>query len=324
MMETWLTSFEEMSGALGMGGLATLGVDPEQFEALHGVGFSFGFDPQGIRFDFVTTYDKGALPEGLSATASPNKAIEHVPADTLLYFSGANLGGVIKSFVDIAMAQPGMGMEDVEESLQMMESQLGLKLDDLYEALSGEYSLAVTHDAAGIMGDPSVPVGALIQIENKKEETFKQLMSIAGLALMGSEAGMLDTAEIGGVSVTLVNGPTGEPMVGWGLSDDFFALGTSRGLLETAFDGGDKLADDATFKAAIAPLPTKNTGYFYANVAGGMDLLYQAMSPWEQESFDREGRAILAPIKAIGGASEPMGREKDSASGTLFVLMEGE
>ena len=74
------------------------------------------------------------------------------------------------------LTQPELELEDFGESLEMLESQLGFKLDDIYEALSGEFSLAVSYEAAGIMGDPSVPIGVLLQLENKKPETFKQLM----------------------------------------------------------------------------------------------------------------------------------------------------
>jgi hypothetical protein len=135
---------------------------------------------------------------------------------------------------------------------------------------------------------------------------------------------MVDTVEIGDVSVTLVKGPTGEPIVGWGLSKEFFALGTSQKLLETAFDGGAKLADDPTFKAVTAALPEDNAGYFYLNLAQGMDVVYQAMSGWEQEDFDREARPVLEPIKALGAASQPVSRDKDTASTTLFLLLEGQ
>jgi hypothetical protein len=318
-------AFAEMSAEMDASEKAALdAMDLEQLRAFQGGGFSFGFDANGIRFDAASVYDKDALPEAIPATASPNKAIEHTPADALMYLSGANLGGIVKSVMDLVMTQPGMEMEDVTESLEMLETQLGIKLDDLYEALSGEFSVAITYDASGIMGDPSMPVGALVLIENKKEEFFKQLMSIAGLALLGGDSDMVDTVEIGDVSVTLIKGPMGEPMVGWGLSDEFFALGTSQGLLETAFDGGDKLADDPTFKAVTAVLPKDNAGYFYLNVAQGMDVLYQAMSGWEQEEFDREARPVLAPIKALGAASQPVSRDQDTSTATLYILLEGQ
>jgi hypothetical protein len=220
------------------------------------------------------------------------------------------------------MGMPEMGAEDVEESIAMMEAQLGIELDDLYEALSGEYSLALTYEAAGLAGDPSMPIGLLLQFENKDEATFKQLMSLAGMALAGQGGGMeLETGTINDVSVTSLVGPNGEPLVGWGLSDEFFALGTSQGLLEMAFEGGDSLADDATFQAAMAPLPEETGGYFYLKVAGTLEIVYQALSPYEQEGFE-EARDILGPIKAISSASEPMSREKDSASATVFILLE--
>ena len=105
------------------------------------------------------------------------------------------------------------------------------------------------------------------------------------------------------------------------MSDDFFALATSRELIETAFDGGAKLSADATFKAATALLPKENTGYFYLDVAQTIEVIYQAMSRSDRASLD-EARPVLEPIKAIGGASEPTRRDKDIATGTLFILIE--
>ena len=325
MAEALSGSLEQMYSELGLGvaGLAELGTaNIEQVEAAQGVGFALGFDPQGIRFDFAYVYDKDALPETMLSTANPNRALEHAPAGTLIYVSGVDVGGVLKQLLEFAQAQPGAEMEDFDESMQMMEAQLGLKLDDIYEALSGEFSLAVTQSTAGLMGDTSAPIGLLLQLENKSPETFEQLTNLVALALMGSDDGSeLETIDVNGVSVTLLNDPLGRTWLGWGLSDDFFALATSRELIETAFNGGAKLGADATFKAATAPLPKENTGYFYLDVARTMEMVYQAMSRSDRASLD-EARPVLEPIKAIGGASEPMSRDKDIATGTLFILIE--
>ena len=319
-MDGLMGTLEEMSGAMNLAELGALGaLGPDQLTAVQGGGFAFGFDPNGIRFDAVSVYDKDALPEDLLTKVNPNEATRHAPADTLAYLSGIDLGGALSGLLDMLGTMPDMGVEDLQESMDMLEAQLGFEVDDLFTALSGEFSLALTQDAAGIMGDPSLPLGLLVQFENKDEATFKQLMSLVGMLTMGIDI-ELDTTTISDVSVTTVNGPTGEPMIGWGLSDDFFALGTSHGLLETTFGGGDVLADDANFKAAIAPLPSKNTGYFYLNVAGAMDIAYQMASAFEQDGME-EARSFLGPIKAISGASESVSREKGSASATFFILL---
>jgi hypothetical protein len=326
MMEAWLAGMEDMADLMGPESAAMLGMmDEAQFKAFKGAAFSFGFYPKGIRFDFASTYDADALPESMATTTSPNKILEYAPADALFYMGSVDFGATLEQLMTMAESQAGMGMEDFDESLQMLESQMGLKLEDIYEAFSGEYSLVLTKDALGLMGDPSMPLGALVQVENKKEAVFKQLTSLAGLALMGSGPDMLDTADVNGVEVTLVQGPTGEPMVGWGLSDKFFAMGTNQDLLEYAFGGGDaKLADSDVFKEATELLPKKNTGYFYLNVAESMNMAYEFMSPYEQEEYDQEGRPVLEPIKVIAGASEPPSREKGSASGTFVILLEAE
>jgi hypothetical protein len=321
LMETLMDSLEDAPnmGLSELGMMSTMGMD--QLDAFQGGGFSFGFDPQGIRFDVVSVYDKDALPESAFSQVVPNETLNHVPADTLIFLSSTGLGDGLKSILDMAASMPEMGAEDLEESMGMLEAQLGLKVDDIFNALSGEFSVALTRDS-GLLGDPSVPIGLLVQFENKDEDTFQQIMNLAGLAILSLGEGIeVDKSDIGDVTVTLVNGPDGAAMVGWGLSDDFFALGTSQSLLETAFEGGDTLADDETFKAATAPLPKKNSGYFYLNLADSLDLIYAMMSDYEKADFD-EARDVLGPIKAISAAGEPINREKDSSMSTFFILLE--
>ena len=84
MLEASFDFVEELSETPGMSELAGLGMlNPEQLEVFQGAGFSMGFDPKGIRFDFVSVYDKDGLTELMVTSASPNKAIDHTPANTL-------------------------------------------------------------------------------------------------------------------------------------------------------------------------------------------------------------------------------------------------
>jgi hypothetical protein len=321
LMETFMSALEdapdmgaselEMMGAMGM----------DQAEAFQGGGFSFGFEPNGIRFDAVSVYDKDALPEAALSEIVPNETLNHVPDDTLIFLSSTGLGSALQGILDMAASMPDAGAEDLDESMDMLESQLGLKMDDVFNALSGEFSLALTRDS-GLLGDPSIPMGLLVQFENKDPDTFEQIMNLAGLAILSlGEDIDVDESDIGEVSVTLVNGPDGTTMVGWGLSEEFFTLGTSQSLLEVAFEGGDTLADDETFKATTALLPKKNSGYAYMNLADSLDLIYMMMSDSEKADFD-EARDVLGPVKAIGAAGEPITREKDSSMSTFFILLE--
>jgi len=191
--------------------------------------------------------------------------------------------------------------------------------------LSGEFALAVTHDPAGLGGDPSAPVGVSVLLEAQDEEKFAKLIdSISTLAAM-SGGMQLGEESINDVAVkTIPNPETGDMIAGMGVGQGYFAVGTSQALLEAAFGGGGaKLADDAIYKAAIAPLPGKNSGIFFMNLDGLFTIIGEAMSPWERESFDKT-RPLFEPIKAISAAAEPYSKEQGSASGTFFILIESE
>jgi hypothetical protein len=299
--------------------------DPQQLRAIKGMGFSVGFEPNGLRVDFVSIFDEGALPESmLGMRASPNKAAGYVPASTLFYMSGGGLGDALQMMLDAITAMPDV-QPDFDEQMQMLTGMLGVSLDDLVEMLSGEFALAITHDPAGIGGDPSVPIGLGVLIEAREREKFETLLSQLSMLLgMGAEM-QFPTQEIGGVEVTTIPNPYGQGMIaGWGVGQDFFAFGTSQELLETAFGGGGaKLADDATYKAATAPLPDKTGGVFYMNLEKLFDVMAETMSPWEREDFD-QNRPLFAPIKALSAASEPYDRDKGWNLGTFFVLIESE
>jgi hypothetical protein len=319
-----------MDAVLDAAGPELADLPPELFnldmlEAFKGAGFSVGFEPNGLRIDYVVVYDQDALGESVLGTqASPNQAVGRVPASTLFYLSASGLGNVLQAGLDTIKAMPDQP-PDLEEQMQMLTAMLGVSVEDLIEMLSGEFALAVTHDPAGIAGDPSVPVGASFLIEAKDQGKFETLLrSLSGLLTLGAEM-ELPTQTINDVEVTVVQDPFTESMiVGWGVGKGFFALGTSQELLEAAFGGGPKLADDATYKAATAPLPKEKSGIFYVNVEGLLKIVVEAMGPWERESFDKEGRALLEPIKAISAAAEPLDKNKDSMSGTLFILIESE
>jgi len=299
--------------------------DPDSLKAFKGVGFSVGFESNGLRFDSVVVYDKTALPENMPGTqASSGKTAGRVPSSALLYLSSSGLGSVVQIGLDAIMAMPDQPA-DLDEQLSMVTAMLGVSVEDLIEMLSGEFGLAITHDSNGIAGDPSIPVGASFLIEAEDEAKFEQLLnSLATLLTFGAEM-EFPKETISGVEVMTVPDPsTGNLIVGWGVGEGYLAIGSSKELLEAAFGGGgETLSDAATYKAATEPLPENSAGVFFVNLEGLLKIVGEAMSPWDRESFD-QALPFFAPIKAISAAIETFDKDKDSASGTLFILIESE
>jgi hypothetical protein len=320
----YLESMMELAGPE----LAELPVDlfnPDQLEAVKGAGFSVGLESNGLRFDFVATYDKEALPEEMpGAQAGSGRSAGRVPASTLLYLSGSGLGSVIQMGLDAVQAMPDQP-EDLDEQLEMMTAMLGVSVEEMIDMLSGEFAIAVTHNPAGIGGDPSIPVGASFLIEAKDVEKFQRLInSVSSLLSLGAEM-EFPKETLNDVEVQTIPDPSsGNLMVGWGVGEGYFAIGTSTEMLEAAFGGGgEKLDATATYKAALEPLPEKTSGVFFVNLEGVLKIVVESMGERDRESFE-ETRPLLAPVKAISAAAEAVDKDKDSVSGTFFMLIENE
>jgi hypothetical protein len=298
--------------------------DPEQLRAIKGVGYSMGLEPNGLRMDFVAVYDGDAVPDNLlGAEAVSSETVGRVPSDALFYLSGSGLGNVVQMGLEAIQAMPEQP-EDLDEQLQMVTSLLGVSLDELIEMLSGEFAVVVGHEPAGIAGDPSVPLGLSFLLEAEDQEKFERLLnSVSTLLTFGSEM-EFPKETMNDVEVTMFTDPTsGNMVVGWGVGNGFFAIGTSQKLLEAAFGGGNgTLSDTDLYKSATDLLPKERAGLFFVNVEGLLGIVEEAMSPSERAEFDIY--PLFQSIKAISAASEPLVEGKDSASGTLFILVEGE
>lgn len=308
--------------------LAEMPVDlfnPEQLDALKGAGFSFGFEPNGLRVDFVSVYDQDAVPESpMMAQAIANIAAERVPADALFYVSGSGLGGMVQTMVDAIKAMPDQP-EDLDEQLQLLTAMLGVSFDELIEMLSGEFALAVLSDPAGLGGDPSMPIGVSFLLEAKDEAKFQSLLnSVSGLLKLSGEMDLTE-GTVAGVEVMMIPGFTSsDPIAGLGVGNGFFAIATNEDLLEAAF-GGDiaKLSQDPTYEAVLAQLPKEVSGILFLNMEEIMGIATQAMGPSDLDSFE-EAQSLLGPIKAVGAGMESISSDRDSASGTLFILVESD
>ena len=323
-MDAYAEMLTDMMSSPEMGEVSGL-VDVEQFKAFHGVGVAVNLVSNGLQMDVVATYDPELLPEALIAIpTNPHKTAARVPQETLIYASSTMLGYTVQTMLDTLATMPD-APEDFDESLTMLTSFLGLTQDELIEMLSGEMGLALTYEPAGLGGDPNVPIGLSFLLEASDADKFERLVNGITTLLTMSAGVTMEEETINGVTVsTLPNPDTGELLIGFGVGQEFLAVGTSEALLESAFGGGGAaLADDATYKAAIAPLPDANTGILFINVERTLDVLKAAMGPAEREGF-AEVEALLSPLKAISAATQPYSKGRDTVKGTFFVLIESE
>jgi hypothetical protein len=100
--------------------------------------------------------------------------------------------------------------------------------------------------------------------------------------------------------------------------NDLVVIATDAATLQTAEDSAS-LAENDRFETAIAPLPDKNHGYFYFDVAESYPLLVDVLGGFNDEDV----RPYLEGIQAISAAAAPMG-EDHVQHGTLYVVTNSE
>ena len=297
-----------------------------QIEGLRGLGAALRFTSDGACFDYVLAYDLKRLTptqrQIIQRPANPNKALQAVPSEAILYTSGQDLYAAWHQFREMMEAEDS----DFRRSLDELRYELGFDLeDDLLAWMTGEYALAFLYDRTGFLSDEDLPFGLLLLIEVKDRGLVERKMETIAEALVEEVFWGYKTFEkrrIGGVEMQIIE--TNDGTIGYGFVGDFLVIGTSERMLAAAVDAGDApLSADPVFRQAIAPLPSKNNGYFYLDVEQGMYVLYRTMSDWEKEDFDENARPYLEPIKAIAAAVQQPSKE-GMVSGTLFICLKAE
>ncbi|RMF29681.1 MAG: DUF3352 domain-containing protein [Chloroflexi bacterium] len=310
----------------GMAGPSTPGMDQmlEQAEALQAMALSLGFTPSGVRMDMVAVYDPAKLPEeALQAGPSSNKLLDRAPADTILYIPGMNLGTSMQTGLDMVRQSDPSTAEELDNALQMLREQLGLDLEEeLFPLLDGEFALVLFPDPQGLMGMPDVPLGMTLITEVSDEGKMTDVLGKLETILAAGGEVEIRQEQVGGRDVTFLYEPTGSPVLGFVVADGFFILSTSTDGMKTALEGGEVLSQAALFKAATAPLPKPNGGYFYFNLQEAIDTLEKTMGPADLEDFTQEVKPFLKPLKAIAAAGEPVSQGQEITTATLFFYIE--
>jgi hypothetical protein len=252
--------------------------------------FSVAAEDEGMRISgFV-----GA--EGEESTENVEHPIfEDLPASTIFAVGGEDFGGTAKELVNEA----GKESKQIQQGIGAAEAALGVTLDDLADALDGEFVLGLSADDAGLaslvggaagaaMGggtsglDPSklLSSGSLIlafeETGDTAETLGKALSSGAALAQaqVGKEATMGDfkaqTMTISGVPVTSA------------ANDDLSVIQVGKDVLGTW--GDESLGDSDAYKDAwkAADAPGESAGVFWLD-AGRIAKLVGVKSGDERE-----------------------------------------
>ncbi len=289
-----------------------------QMEGLEGIGMAVHLDSEGVLIESVVTFDPDKLPpetmESLRAEANAGRLIERVPADAVGFMSGQNLGAWWRNILASFQQNPDFAMQ-----LEDLERELGLRLnEELLGWQTGEYTLVVTE----VTGNDS-PIGLYSLLEFDDAEAagtaLDNIFEIAGnLGGLGHGSTEINQVEM----QTLYDWYSEEVILGYGLTDEYVIIGFPEEALETAT--GEivaPIAGEATFQRVRTHLPDSVTNYVYVDAGRVWQLIYETMSPWDQENFDQEMRPFLEPIEAIGIASPPADLDRGISRGSIYIYI---
>lgn len=271
----------------------------------------------GVRFDLRTQFNTQSLSAAgrdcLSQSASPQQVARVAPSDSLVYVSGQNLPLALECF-------SGLDLDGVFEDIRY-ETGIDLREQVLHE-MGGEYALALAPDPSGLWGDETTPLGLLMFAEVDDQRRVQRSLEDAAWALTMGSGVYLQSDEIDGVPVWLLQDDYAEMIIGYGFVDNFLFFGSSTRMVQLAIEGREApLSDSRLFQATSRHLPKGVRGSTYVNVEQGLMTIYRTMDEFEKAEFNEEVRPYVDSVRAVTIGTTPMDK-RGVLKGTLFVCTE--
>ncbi len=291
----------------------------EGLNALQGAGLGLTFESNGLELETIIAFDPDKLSvnqlAALTAKSNPNQLLRHIPANAYLYIGLDNLAAGIEPFLTgMAVSQPSL-----ESSLQQFERETGLNLaKDVFGWMTGEVTLMAM--PAQIGGSNQLPVSFALIADaadpHKADATLHQLFQ----ALTKQGGNTIGDITIGDAKLHAIQDARGNPTLIYGQLGDELVVTLAEDTVERITAAESKpLADDETFKAAIAPLPGANGGYFYLKPQPIIDLISLGLTAAGQEC---PVCPVFEPIRALASANERPPAQANVLRAVVFVLLD--
>jgi hypothetical protein len=246
--------------------------------------------------------------DGVAAAPTGDLALENtdrglaaeVPADTLYFADGGNIGRALASLAtalkDAAQADP-----EAAEQIRTAEAALGADLEEMV-AWIDDGAIAAGWSADG-------PWGGLVLVPSDvdaAERRLGQLATFAGLAALDPSSGIsVDESEVAGETVTTIRwqAPASDPSLDFGMqpvdglsvqytvTEDRAIIGIGEAFVADVLElaDGDALADEERYTATIDALGgADNAGTVWVDLAGTVDAIVTAIEPM-MPMMDPEG-----------------------------------
>lgn len=304
--------------------------DPSALEVLS-LAMGLSFEPNGALLEFITSGDP-AIPlpveakSGAQAEPNPNRLLRSVPDSTFLYISGRRLSdALIEALAGIrqALAQAQSADPGVEDPLAEFERETGIDLaKDLFSWMTGETAFAMM-PGAGFSPSNPIPFGFALIVEAGDPALAESATHKLFTALTAQSQAEIEDVRVGESRLHgLVDSATGNSVLVYGLIGDQFVLAMPEATAQKIAGAGDRpLADDETFKQAVAPLPSNAIGYVYFKPKSIVDLMTLGLAFSGQECA---ACSSLEPIRALAFTIEYPPAEAGIVRSALFMLLDVE
>jgi hypothetical protein len=311
---------------LASAGSSFWGIDPSELQTggFNSMAMALSVVEEGLRMEGVTVYDLESLGEAQRSALAIQPVRPTIdtrfPESTLFFMAGNHLD-LSWQTLRASMAE-SPGFSDFEESLELLEEQIGINPDtELFPYLDGEFGIGLLPGATGLLPEQmGVPLSVLILAETSQDEAL--LGTIERLSSHMGELGdvPIQGTTIAGVPAFEVFDPYFEStLLVYGVGEGALFVGTGADVIVQAFGDGPSLAEDEQYRSTWDSFPSGEIPAFYLDLTGLLGQIREAESgPQRVEAYD--AMAFLEPIRVI--AATGSGLEGNRARSTFIVFIE--
>ena len=269
---------------------------------------SASFIERGIRLDLAAE----APSEGLdldfeAALRSPDV----VPADTLALVSGGGVQEIWKWYVDAIGDFDSYVADEFDRALRDFEDETGVDIeDDLIDRLTGEVAFALLSSDltiedfdTGELGSIDALLLAGVEDGRRVEKAFDDIAALAeeeGIEFDRDQLGDYEAVTMD-LDDSSFDGFGLDP--GYMVTEDWAVIGSTFESLEAFHDAAtgvtDSLSASATFDRLIGLAPYPLDFLFYANVAGILEAVEDALDPETRSDYRRNVKPFVEPLDAF-------------------------
>lgn len=264
----------------------------------------------GLRSQSIAYFAKPQVwsPE-LIGTAAPDAILSRLPANTYVSISSRNLKQQWGLLLQLVKTQPFLQVI-VDGMRGSISFALGLNVDrEIVPWMDGEYAAILFPSDRGFLQafDINFGITLVIQTSNRKaataaldkftrfaDKTSKGAIKVSSRRVTDRQVTSWEVADSDNKSASL------SVMAYTWLDDRTLIMTTGMGpMVDFLPQPKDTLAQDPTFKAAIAEMPKPNFGYFYINAKSIVKLVYDALPEDTRDEIPKPIDRLLGTMQGM-------------------------